>query len=327
VGELDANNANATLRTYVWGTDLSGTQSGAGGVGGLLWLNNAQSTGGMPTGIQFVAYDGNGNVAGLFAASDGSNTARYEYGPFGEPLRSTGPLAAANPVRWSTKVTDDESGLVYYGYRYYSPATGKWPNRDPIGEAGGINLYGFVGNNPIGRFDVLGLYGAGVNAAEKAWAKSHPICACAAQNSGKDIKAEMAKRYPSWQDNTVENAVQHCALMCFVTSMWSCSKADAISLGKAHENYPGNPAHDKAMDIHNNNVGANIGGKNLTDCFNKCEQAAKSHQLYWWQPVNPGPPRQGLPGDFPGFTVGNNGNVTGGTGGTGSPTTPTPPAP
>jgi len=168
VGELDANNANATLRTYVWGTDLSGTKTGAGGVGGLLWVNNAQSTGGMPTGIQFVAYDGNGNVAGLFAASDGSNTARYEYGPFGEPLRSTGPLAAANPVRWSTKVTDDETGLVYYGYRYYCSATGRWPNRDPINELGfklltrsrgafnsgeEKNLYAFVGNNPVSRFD------------------------------------------------------------------------------------------------------------------------------------------------------------------------------
>jgi len=141
-------------------------------VGGLLWLNNAQSTGGMPTGIQFVAYDGNGNVAGLFSATDGSNTARYEYGPFGEPLRSTGPLATANSVRWSTKVTDDESGLVYYGFRYYRSATGRWPNRDPLGELGfellrgkrgsllgdGPNLYMFVRNNAVNSWDVNGLH-------------------------------------------------------------------------------------------------------------------------------------------------------------------------
>jgi len=104
-----------------------------------------------------VAHDGNGNVAGLFAASDGSNTARYEYGPFGEPLRSTGPLAGANPVRWSTKVTDDESGLVYYGFRYYSSAMGRWPNRDPIEELGGINLYNFVRNSPVNHVDAFGL--------------------------------------------------------------------------------------------------------------------------------------------------------------------------
>jgi RHS repeat-associated protein len=159
VAELDANSSNATLRTYVWGTDLSGSRAGAGGVGGLLWLNNSQSTGGMPTGIQFVAYDGNGNLAGLFAAADGSNTARYEYGPFGESLRATGPLAGANPVRWSTKVTDDETGLVYYGYRYYSSATGRWLSRDPIGEMGGTGLSRFVDNNSVTWTDYVGLFG------------------------------------------------------------------------------------------------------------------------------------------------------------------------
>jgi RHS repeat-associated protein len=153
VGELDGS--NVVLRSYQWGTDLSGNRTGAGGVGGLLWVNNAQS--GLPTGVQFAAYDGNGNVAGLFAASDGSSTARYEYGPFGEPLRLTGTLAKANPVRWSTKVTDDEGGLVYYGYRYYNPNTGRWVSRDPIGEKGGVSLYGYVNNRSTSRLDYLGL--------------------------------------------------------------------------------------------------------------------------------------------------------------------------
>ena len=156
VAELDGNNANATLRTYVWGTDLSGGRSGAGGVGGLLWVNNSQTTGGLPTGIQFVAYDGNGNVSGLTSATDGSNTARYEDGPFGEPLRTTGPLAAANPLRWSTKVTDDETGLVYYGFRYYSSVTGRWISRDPIEEDGGVNLFGLVDNASINAIDLNG---------------------------------------------------------------------------------------------------------------------------------------------------------------------------
>jgi RHS repeat-associated protein len=45
----------------------------------------------------------------------------------------------------------------YYGYRYYHPQTGRWINRDPIEESGGLNLYGFVGNSPIIRIDILGL--------------------------------------------------------------------------------------------------------------------------------------------------------------------------
>ncbi len=144
VAELDAINSNAKLRTYVWGNDLSGTRIQAGGVGGLLWVNNAQSTYNglsVPTGVQFAAYDGNGNVAGLVAATDGTVTSRYEYGPFGESLRTSGALAKVNPVRFSTKVTDNESGLVFYGYRYYNPVEGRWLGRDPSMEQGGNNLY------------------------------------------------------------------------------------------------------------------------------------------------------------------------------------------
>ncbi len=50
-----------------------------------------------------------------------------------------------------------ESGLIYYGHRYYDPRQGRFINRDPIGEEGGINLYGFVGNNPVNAIDFLGL--------------------------------------------------------------------------------------------------------------------------------------------------------------------------
>ena len=47
--------------------------------------------------------------------------------------------------------------VAYYGYRYYDPLTGRWPSRDPIGEKGGKNLYGFVGNDGVGRLDPHGL--------------------------------------------------------------------------------------------------------------------------------------------------------------------------
>jgi hypothetical protein len=43
-----------------------------------------------------------------------------------------------------------------YLYRYYDPVIGRWPSRDPIGERGGVNLYDFVGNDGVGKIDVLG---------------------------------------------------------------------------------------------------------------------------------------------------------------------------
>ncbi len=144
------NPQSSILDSFVWGLDLSGSMQGAGGVGGLLLVNEAAQ------GAHFAAHDGNGNLAALVKAGDGTISAQYEYGPFGELVRATGPIAAANPFRFSTKYQDDETGLLYYGYRYYSPNTGRWLNRDPLGEAGGNNLYCFVFNDPADKLDHLG---------------------------------------------------------------------------------------------------------------------------------------------------------------------------
>jgi RHS repeat-associated protein len=59
--------------------------------------------------------------------------------------------------------TKSASGVRYYGLRYYNPGTGRWINRDPIQEWGGLNLYGMVGNNLINDVDVFGLSGGGQN--------------------------------------------------------------------------------------------------------------------------------------------------------------------
>ena len=142
-------------QAYVWGPDVSGTLQGAGGVGGLLM--SLTGSGNNWT-AQHYCYDGNGNVTAQVQGDAGSAiTAQYDYDPFGNPIRATGPKAEENPFRFSTKFTDDESGLVYYGYRYYHPAMGRWLSRDPIEEAGGVNLYGFCENGMMNRVDRLGL--------------------------------------------------------------------------------------------------------------------------------------------------------------------------
>jgi RHS repeat-associated protein len=139
------------LKSFVWGTDLSGSFQGAGGVSGLLKVNDSA------LGSHFCAYDGNGNVTALVKATDGSIAAQYEYGPFGEVIRATGPMAKVNPFRWSTQYQDDETDLVMYPARPYNPSTGRFLCKDPIEELGGLNLYAFVANNPVNRFDPFGL--------------------------------------------------------------------------------------------------------------------------------------------------------------------------
>jgi RHS repeat-associated protein len=96
-------------------------------------------------------------VVGLTDAADGSLAAVYEYSPFGELVAAEGPAANANPFRFSTKYFDAETGLYYYGYRYYAPKIQRWTSRDPLNEAGGVNLYAFVGNDPVNKVDPLGL--------------------------------------------------------------------------------------------------------------------------------------------------------------------------
>ena len=166
---LNASNTTV-VRAFLWGSDFSGSMQGAGGVGGLLAVNAKGS------GVAFVACDGNGNVTALVDAALGNTVANYEYGPFGEVLRASGTLAKLNPFRFSTKFQDEETDHLYYGYRYYSQSTGRWPNRDPMGENGGLNLYGFVGNNPMGFVDSLGLYEIDVHYYLTYWLASKIPC-------------------------------------------------------------------------------------------------------------------------------------------------------
>jgi len=87
--------------------------------------------------------------------------AQQEYGPFGDLLRATGPMTKAHPIRFSTKYQDDETDLLYYGFRYYNASTGRWLIRDPLQETGGRNLYTFVANFPLGKVDALGQVACG----------------------------------------------------------------------------------------------------------------------------------------------------------------------
>ena len=153
LAEVEATTGpNLVLRDYAWGLDLSGTMQGVGGVGGLLWLTHHS-----PALVHhFASSDGNGNVVALQNSTDGSISARYEYSPFHELLRASGPLARENVLLAATKDHDWEAGLHSYGHTFYCPTTGRWINRDPIAERGGKNLRAFVTNRPTDGADYLG---------------------------------------------------------------------------------------------------------------------------------------------------------------------------
>lgn len=147
----ETDEVSTLKRVFTWGLDLAGSRTASGGVGALLQIDDLALSKTL-----FVTYDGNGNVASLVNSSGGALEATYEYDPSGNLLRSEGLYAKNNPFRFSTKWQDDETGLINYGFRYYSPTLGRFINRDPIGEKGGLNLYGFCGNDGVNRWDYLG---------------------------------------------------------------------------------------------------------------------------------------------------------------------------
>ena len=149
---------NVGRATLTRGLDLSSTLQGAGGIGGLLALSeisNPQS----PI-HSYYHCDGNGNVTMLIDASQ-AVAAQYLFDPYGNTLAASGPKAALNRFRFSSKPVHELSGWYDYLYRWYAPELQRWFNADPILETGGINLHQFVGDNPIDRIDAFGRNYAG----------------------------------------------------------------------------------------------------------------------------------------------------------------------
>ena len=208
--ERDGNNTPTV--SYTRGTDLSGSMEGAGGIGGLLARSSGYSSGNWTT-HNFYFADGNGSPREMTTGGDsitikldirlqaGFSTrtlshgvnitymlnssqtmvASYRFDPFGNTISSSGTLASANVYRFSSKEIHANSGMYYYGYRFYDPNLQRWINRDPIGDAGfetlrnpsspvlvafiqraetsqGPNLYGFVRNDPVDATDAEGLF-------------------------------------------------------------------------------------------------------------------------------------------------------------------------
>ncbi|MDR6872191.1 RHS repeat-associated protein [Bosea sp. BE125] len=76
--------------------------------------------------------------------------AKAGYLPFGQSAASTGTF------RYTGQRVDPETGLYYYRARMYAPALGRFLQPDPIGTQGGLNLYGYVGNDPLNLIDPWG---------------------------------------------------------------------------------------------------------------------------------------------------------------------------
>ena len=103
--------------------------------------------------VYYYHFDGVGSVIAL---SDVNSVIveRYSYDVFGKPSNTSD---VNNPYLFTGRRYDDETGLYYYRARYYDYATGRFLQTDPVGYTAGLNLYSYVGNNPLNWVDPLGL--------------------------------------------------------------------------------------------------------------------------------------------------------------------------
>ena len=136
IGEYDA--AGTLAARHVYGAGLDEPVAMIDGAGALSYVNQ----------------DGHGSVVEVTGAID----AQFAYGPYGETA-----AAAGYPFRYAGRRFEPETGLYDDRARMYAPALGRFMQPDPIGTAGGINLYAYVGNDPLNCVDPQGLM------AESAW--------------------------------------------------------------------------------------------------------------------------------------------------------------
>jgi RHS repeat-associated protein len=169
--------------------------------------------------VYVPVHDFRGNVVCLVDKLTGTVAESYRYDAYGNVRIydsnhseiGNHQSAISNPWLFSGKELDSESGFYYFTRRYYDPSTGRFATTDPLGITDGINMYGYVGANPMMFVDPTGLLAKGV-------ARS-PITASAFlwYNSGFSDLAHLAKN--------IDNPSQYTSIGAFLDGTWNTPKS------------------------------------------------------------------------------------------------------
>ena len=173
--------------------------------------------------------DGLGSVTGL-TDSTGNIVQKYTYDSFGNIVSVLDPNFK-QPYTYTAREYDSETGMYYYRARYYDARTGKFISEDPIGLAGGINLYSYTANNPVNFVDPLGLL---------AFFWHEGITYVAARNSGYGVMDSLslafntaAVDFSGSQGQSPADTVQHAMAGKISPKVWQ-SPTQAITATNAY---------------------------------------------------------------------------------------------
>jgi RHS repeat-associated protein len=157
LGRRKSKTVNSTITQFLSeGAEEIGEYSGTGGL--LRYYLNGSSVDEHLVQVEAAGthyYYSVNHQGSVLATTDGSqNVASISYGPYGESTTAITGVA----FRYTGRRLDPETGLYYYRARYYSPTLGRFLQTDPIGNGDDLNLYAYVGNDPLDRTDPKGNY-------------------------------------------------------------------------------------------------------------------------------------------------------------------------
>lgn len=150
-----ADGAELSNKTYLWvGATIAEERNSSGGTVVKRFLGLGEREGSTN---RYYTFDHLGSIREVTNQSR-TVLARYDYAPYGERTRLGGSTPSYDCFFGFTgHVHHAPTGFTLTLFRIYDPVTGRWLSRDPIGEAGGVNLYAYVGGDPVNFTDPLGL--------------------------------------------------------------------------------------------------------------------------------------------------------------------------
>ena len=159
----------ASTKLFVWCGDDGRCEerNAAGSVTKLLMGDLGQTI----AGSKYLFFGAQNDSVSEMTDSSGSIQAQYRYDPFGRVSKIQGSLDS--DFQYAGYYYHARSGLNLTFYRAYNSNLGRWINRDPIEESGGINLFAYVDNDPAGNTDSSGL---SLLILIWPWRPIHPSC-------------------------------------------------------------------------------------------------------------------------------------------------------
>ena len=119
-----------------------------GGIGGLISSYDGTNT--------LYYHDSNLGNVNQVTNSAGAVIQTYDYDSFGNITAQSGALTAK--YAYKTKEYSPETGLIFFGARYYNPLIGRFITPDPLGQVDGPNVYLYLNDDPVNKYDLWGLY-------------------------------------------------------------------------------------------------------------------------------------------------------------------------